>query len=323
MLGITVIVPFYNAAAYIKKTMDRMKDWSYSNLEVIFVNDGSDDESEEIVRGNKNFDWKVVNQNNLGVSAARNKGFSLSSKEYIVFMDSDDFISDDFFMNVNTIFKENRSIDFIVSKFKYILEDGTHKILQDFNKFSGIITGNQALKLFFENRIGPVGRNVIFRKEFLLKYYGNKIFPEGRTKEDGATVYSFFGNSEYVYFLDTAFYEYLQRTDSIVHTYRFEDLGNVLQNSEETLEFVKEKNFEENGFLIATYNFLFHNIFQEYRKIVFSDVDRVNLKMIDTQIEYFIKTNIVKNNLGKKNKIKYILFKLKLLPIILTFKKYV
>ncbi|MCH5229131.1 MAG: glycosyltransferase family 2 protein [Muribaculaceae bacterium] len=93
---ISIIIPVYNIAAYLKKCLNSIRNQTITNFEVILVNDGSTDGSDIICEEYKNYDFrfKVIHQPNLGVSEARNTGIkniSLSSK-YVTFIDGDDYI---------------------------------------------------------------------------------------------------------------------------------------------------------------------------------------------------------------------------------------
>lgn len=94
---ISIIVPVYNVEKYLCQCLDSIINQTYKNLEIILVNDGSKDNSpiicDEYAKKDKRI--KVVHQNNKGVSSARNKGIELSTGDYIMFVDSDDWIDKD------------------------------------------------------------------------------------------------------------------------------------------------------------------------------------------------------------------------------------
>ena len=86
---VSVIIPTYNRAKYITSAIDSVLSQTYNNIEIIVVDDGSNDSTREVLYryGNK---IRYVYQENLGVSAARNRGIELSKGEWIAFLDSDD-----------------------------------------------------------------------------------------------------------------------------------------------------------------------------------------------------------------------------------------
>lgn len=91
---VSIIVPVYNVEPYLRQCMDSLVNQTYRNIEIICVNDGSTDASGEILteyaeKGNK---IKVISQKNAGLSAARNAGFSFATGDYVMYVDSDDWI---------------------------------------------------------------------------------------------------------------------------------------------------------------------------------------------------------------------------------------
>ena len=94
---ISVIVPVYNVEEYLKECLDSIQCQTYSNIEVILVNDGSTDHSQEICERYCQQDprFHLINQANKGLSGARNRGMIESKGEFITFVDSDDVIKDD------------------------------------------------------------------------------------------------------------------------------------------------------------------------------------------------------------------------------------
>ena len=94
---ISVIVPVYNVEEYLEECLDSIQCQTYSNIEVILVNDGSTDHSQEICERYCKQDprFRLINQANKGLSGARNRGMTESKGEFITFVDSDDVLKDD------------------------------------------------------------------------------------------------------------------------------------------------------------------------------------------------------------------------------------
>lgn len=119
---ITVIVPVYLAEKYIHRCVDSILRQTYKNLEIILVDDGSPDKCGEICDEYQKIDSrvKVIHQENAGVSAARNAGIDVAKGEYIAFVDSDDYISDDF---IEVLSNHIANVDYVSSGFTYIDQD--------------------------------------------------------------------------------------------------------------------------------------------------------------------------------------------------------
>lgn len=123
---ISVIVPVYNAEKYLYRCIDSILNSTYENFEIILVNDGSTDSSPSICEEYSMRDSrvKVIHQRNLGVSSARNNGINNCNGQWIVFVDSDDFISNDF---LSIIAREKyQNVDFLL--FDYVKFITGHKV---------------------------------------------------------------------------------------------------------------------------------------------------------------------------------------------------
>ena len=92
MPEISIIVPVYNAAAYLRKSLDSIVNQSYRDIEFIFVDDGSCDDSPAILKEYETADKRVtvLHQENRGAGAARNYGMSVAGGKYLLFLDCDD-----------------------------------------------------------------------------------------------------------------------------------------------------------------------------------------------------------------------------------------
>lgn len=98
---VSVIVPVYNVEEYIKECLDSIVGQSYSSIEIILINDGSTDKSLEILTSYASDDRvKIVTQENKGLSCSRNKGISIATGKYLLFVDGDDFIEKQMIKNL-------------------------------------------------------------------------------------------------------------------------------------------------------------------------------------------------------------------------------
>lgn len=119
---ISVIVPIYNVETYLTNCINSILDSTYTNLEVILVDDGSTDNSNKICDEfqTKDLRCKVIHQTNSGLSAARNTGLKEATGEYISFIDGDDFISPIMYETLyQAIIKDDYSFSMIYGKLVY------------------------------------------------------------------------------------------------------------------------------------------------------------------------------------------------------------
>ncbi len=129
---VSIVIPCYNAARFIQKTLESVFSQSFSNYELIIINDGSTDASGDIVKALNHPVVKYVDQTNQGVSAARNKGLSQAKGKYVLFLDADDLLEKDFLKLRVELLETNPTLLFCYSEVVTINEEGaeTGKILQ-------------------------------------------------------------------------------------------------------------------------------------------------------------------------------------------------
>lgn len=156
---VSVIIPAYNAEKFIKETIDSIKQQTYTSWEIIVVNDGSKDTTTAIVNKELSEKIQLVNQENAGVSAARNKGILSAKGEYLVFFDADDLMTPEFlFVRVKAL-DENPNLGFVGG----IIETFPEKHLR---KAAAEDPENEIF--FFENNLGTGPSNYMIRKQTLL-----------------------------------------------------------------------------------------------------------------------------------------------------------
>ena len=118
-IKISVVIPVYNAEEYIIECIESLLGQTLKECEFIFVNDGSNDGSQQIIERYKLLDSriKLINQENQGVSCARNNGLKIALGEYIGFVDADDFIEEEMYEVLYDSIKSDNS-DSVISNYK-------------------------------------------------------------------------------------------------------------------------------------------------------------------------------------------------------------
>ena len=116
---VSVIVPIYKVENYLKQCVDSLICQKYSNLEVILVDDGSPDGCGKICDEYKEKDSRiiVIHKENGGISSARNAGLEIAKGEYIVFIDSDDYVSDSFIYEMVEEMEKSVETDLIITSY--------------------------------------------------------------------------------------------------------------------------------------------------------------------------------------------------------------
>ena len=170
----SVIIPSFNNENHINATLNSILEQDYENLEIIFVNDASTDNTlniaEKILRNSKR-NFKIINhEKNSGVSTARNTGIKKSSGEYICFCDGDDLLKGNYISSLmKKILEDDCDISFcgMIDKF----EDGKPDKLWPIEiKNSKILNGDEALKLSLKKYpVAPSVCCMMFKKSFLIE----------------------------------------------------------------------------------------------------------------------------------------------------------
>ena len=152
---ISVLMPVYNVEKYLEKTLESVKNQTYTDFEVIMVDDGSTDSSGQLCDKWTQEDsrFRVIHTENKGVSAARNTALSLVRGEYIFFMDSDDFIEPETFEELLDTLHKNEA-DMVMGNLFYT--DNNGNMLDELNSASPvkdeILTNTQYLKKLTEKK---------------------------------------------------------------------------------------------------------------------------------------------------------------------------
>lgn len=148
---VSVIIPCYNCETFIGETLQSLKNQTYKNFEVVLVNDGSKDETLSILnkwQRESDLDIRIINQDNSGVSVARNRGVLEASGDYILFLDSDDIYHEDY-IKLLVLSLNNNNYDTVFCRVSRNLKE-VHQFITDITQIK-IISKQEAMdKLLFE-----------------------------------------------------------------------------------------------------------------------------------------------------------------------------
>lgn len=219
---LSVIIPCYNTEKYLEKCITSILKQSYTNIEVILINDGSTDKTPLICDNLSNIDKriKVIHQSNQGASITRQNGINLSKGEYITFVDSDDWIHPQMYeFMMEGLYNSHADIaqcgvcDALEENNQIILKHRKTKTInnqyQTYDKIRGVI------EILDDTKWQSYFWNKIYKKEL----FSNIQFPIGRgLDEDTSVMYHLFHRANSSIYFDSEFYFYLKRIDSICNT---------------------------------------------------------------------------------------------------------
>lgn len=231
---ISIIVPTYNSAKYIKKCVESVEKQSYSNWELLIIDDGSTDNTYEILKELEAMDDRlhVFRQENKGPGIARNYGIDIAKGEYIVFIDSDDTIKNDYF----NILKDKKE-DVVFIDVDRVNENG--KILKkEYMSQYEKLTKEEFLKSQITGKINWGGVRKAVRRELLIK---NHIrYTANRVGEEAAFSFLVLYNAKNYSFIEIPVYNYIIRKDSQSHLMIVNPLECVAQNMKKVISEVGE-----------------------------------------------------------------------------------
>ncbi|MCI5934042.1 MAG: glycosyltransferase [Lachnospiraceae bacterium] len=243
-MKISIIVPIYNMEKYLKRSLDSLVAQTFSNLEIILVDDGSTDSSYLICSEYEKNDDRIIliHKENGGLSSARNAGLERATGDYIGFMDSDDYILKDMYEYLFQIYEETKADIICCGISRVYTERGK---TYNTRSFSGIqiYSKQEALYRFqLNNDIGCAAWNKIFRKDVVK----NLVFEPYRRLEDSRYVCKAIMNSENIAYGADIKYIYEIRNGSITRSgfdERSYDILNVTDANYNDFVSCKCKNF--------------------------------------------------------------------------------
>lgn len=253
MPRITVVVPIYNVELYIEKCLNSVKSQTFNDFECICVDDCGNDNSMAIAQKFVENDtrFKIIRHDcNRGLSAARNTAIDNASGEFIVCIDSDDWIDSNLLNFIVNAF-DNYDVDSVWYNARMLVEK-TNSFTTIFNpSFFQSEEGDLSITPKNINKFPDFAWNKAYRKDLLDKY--NLRYCEGLFFEDSEFYIKSFTNFSRVYYTRKPMYNYRQRENSIVSS---KDGRNV---KNEHLFLTIEKNYDY---------FIENNKFQEWKEVL-------------------------------------------------------
>ena len=212
-MRLSIIVPVYNTEAYVAKCLDSLIEPDLGGYEIIAVNDGSTDSSGEVVRryGERYPDLvKVVDTPNGGLSHARNVGIEASEADYLLFIDSDDFVSDHAVCEILQVLEQD--MDIAVFDFVHVNESGEVTAAFDGSGRTEAFTLEEYPEFLFcpHNAVNKIWKRSLFTEHGIR-------FAEGLWYEDLATSPKLYPLAQRILPVHQAWYRYLQRQGSITN----------------------------------------------------------------------------------------------------------
>ena len=238
---VSVIVPVYNSKAYLERCVDAILTQTYSDLEVVLVDDGSSDNSLEICREYEKKDprIKVFHKENGGSSSARNVGIKEATGEYICFCDSDDYYEKDIIENLMKVFNENS--DAVIAQCMAVCRDEDGTLVSGPLKDSGKIV-KETNEEFLRELLLHVGDSSFCSKMIKSDFMKRFSFNEGRLNEDFELLVYMLEEFDAIYTYEITGYNIILRFGSNTrNVYKNLFYDCMIENSDMAAELVDKK----------------------------------------------------------------------------------
>ena len=270
---ISIIVPVYKVEKYLEKCVDSLICQTYKNLEIILVDDGSPDSCPQLCDeyAKKDNRIKVIHKQNGGLSSARNAGLDLCSGSYICFVDSDDWVNDNFCEHLLKMAKEYDA-DFSMCEFIYQKGSQCNNVSQIKEKII-YYSEEQVLDQLQETDIKLL--SIACAKLYKRKLFNTLRYPLGRLHEDEFILHHILFNSNSLVYSNLPLYNYFIREGSITHSMTDKNIEDKLLAFKERYEYLKINGVDNNrcaniymNGLKSIYNGL-NKKQKKYKKIIF------------------------------------------------------
>lgn len=298
MVEISIIIPVYNVEKYIRKCVDSVIAQSFTNIEIILVDDGSTDNSGIICDEYSKIDSriKVLHKNNGGLSSARNAGIEVAEGNFLGFIDSDDYILEDMFeLLYNNLIKEQADLSIcgIFQCYK-----GKEPIVNQ--QWYKILEPQEAIEIVFEGKILSVNAvNKLYRKNL----FDHIRYPEGKATEDAFVIVDILSQCKKIVATSEQKYFYFHRVGSITTIKSAANCFDCIEAYKRNKEIIDERYPEISD--IALSNYCWSHFYALDRLLISEDennyLDREKeiIKFLRAKVFFIIR----KSRLAKNRKI--------------------
>lgn len=282
MITVSVIIPVYDVAQYVFDCVNSVLRQSYSDLEIIIINDGSTDNSGTICKQCASQDQRVkyYEKKNEGLSSARNYGLIHATGDLIYFLDADDFLAEN---AIEALVEEliSSKSDIVSSAFTMVneSEESSSKTIN-----ADFIRGDNSL--FYLQRITNHACAKLYRKEL----FDGISYPVGRHYEDVATTFRLYNKAARVSHTDSGMYFYRMRAGAITNSISnqdIEDMWYAFDSIKDSFEYTtKNQLFYEVSVLYSIYSRLLRSNctlveFKDNEKRVYDQLDKLDFVLND------------------------------------------
>ena len=278
---ISVIVPVYNVEPYLKRCIESVLAQTFTDFELILIDDGSPDNSGEICDEyiKKDSRIHVIHQDNGGLSAARNAGidwaFEKSDSQWLAFVDSDDWIHREMYEKLVSLIE---SYDSDIAQCEFINAPSEDVKIQAEDEVIKTFTNIEGLNNLYNNMY--VSTVVAWNKLYKTSLFKEIRYPNGKIHEDEGTTYKLIFNAKKIVYTNQKYYYYRQTPNSITNAAFNKKRLNILDVFDEKIEYMSKINNDDlYAKTLKWYFFKVINLYFECHKHL--TYDKETLNMID------------------------------------------
>lgn len=299
----SVIIPMYNSEKYLEACLDSVLNQRLKEIKIILINDGSTDNSENIVNKyiKKYNNIKYIKTENFGQGHARNIGLKYIEGSYVGFVDSDDIIDENMFEEMYDLAIE-KDLDMVICNHEYCYEtySAPNEINVEENK---IYNQNEIIDMFLtEDSINGFSCNKIVKREIIEN--NNIKFEENMKYEDIPTIFQLILNCKKFSIIDKAFYKYIQREDSTTGSFNLEKLTQFFEALKKVDRLASKYNIKVDKNAMQFY------FLKEALSIYATNNNKGFENYLASIIKEYSKNLLTNNRISGKMKIKIILLKI-------------
>lgn len=283
---VSIIIPVYNAEVTIEKCLKSIINQSYKNIEIIVVNDGSTDKTENLILKYCEEDRRImlINQNNSGVSNARNNGIKLATGDFILFVDSDDWLDNNMIEKMIEIAQREKTdvvrCNFFDEKIKKICVPDMYNL-----KNRRIVSKDYESELVREHFLlakEPIKNLVmllLIKKEFLINnmiYFDENLY----MMEDVVFYQKIINSSKSIYFMNEPLYHYMENSNSVTNNPEkyLKMISGIIITNKFLIEYMKKNNTLKNNEKLINANHM--RIIIIYIYYIFSNKGKKEFKRV-------------------------------------------
>ena len=251
---ISVIVPVYKVEPYLRECVDSILNQTFSDFELILVDDGSSDNCPKICDEYALKDSRIVviHKENGGLSSARNAGIAIAKGKYLSFIDSDDYVESTFLERlVNAQIKYNA--DLVICSHK--VTNSKNGITSKIREYNQIVLDKYT---FWHHKFNMEADNVVaWNKLYKKELFNNVRYPEGKIREDEFVIHRITDRCNRIVYLPSALYIYRQNSASIMNnTDNQNKYIDYLEAIADRISFQCKKNYPQEIIYLSFNNFL-------------------------------------------------------------------